>query len=462
MQGYLLSGLLVISVLFIVISTARWKLHPFLALLLAAFGVGLFAGLPGSETVAAITDGFGGTLGSIGIVIAAGTIIGAMLEKSGSTRVIADLVIRGIGKARSALAMSITGAIVSIPVFCDSGFVILSPLNRSLADETKQSLATFAVALSMGLYTTHVFIPPTPGPIAAAGTLEADIGSVILLGICVTIPVILVTYLFANYAGKRIYIDPSETTTAIKEGAGQGEGSVGDEERYMESIKKPSALTALLPILVPMLLIAIGSVASLPSEPFGEGWYVEAINFLGDPNTALIIGVFLAFRTIVPSHRGPKVYGEWVGEGLKSAGTIILITGAGGAFGSVLRATEIGSFLGQILAEWNIGIFLPFLIAAALKTAQGSSTVAIITTASIMLPLLPDAGLAEGLGPVLVTLAIGAGAMTVSHANDSYFWVVSQFSGMDVSQAYRLQTAGSAVAGVTGMITVFILSLFLV
>ncbi|MDX1586146.1 MAG: GntP family permease [Balneolaceae bacterium] len=462
MQGYLLSGLLVISVLFIVVSTARWKLHPFLALLLAAFGVGLFAGLPGSETISAITDGFGGTLGSIGIVIAAGTIIGAMLEKSGSTRVIADLVIRGIGKARSALAMSITGAIVSIPVFCDSGFVILSPLNRSLADETKQSLATFAVALSMGLYTTHVFVPPTPGPIAAAGTLEADIGSVILLGLCVTIPVILVTYLFAGYAGKRIYIDPSEREAAVSENKGDHKHSVNKDKKGAVSMKEPSATTALLPILVPMLLIALGSVASLPSEPFGSGWVVESINFLGDPNTALIIGVFLAFRTIAPSFRGPKVYGEWVGEGLKSAGTIILITGAGGAFGSVLRATEIGSFLGQILAEWNIGIFLPFLIAAALKTAQGSSTVAIITTASIMLPLLPDAGLAEGLGPVLVTLAIGAGAMTVSHANDSYFWVVSQFSGMDVSQAYRLQTAGSAVAGVTGMITVFLLSLFLV
>lgn len=465
MQGYLLLGLLIIAVLFIVVSTARWKLHPFLALLLASFGVGLFAALPGSETISAITEGFGGTLGSIGIVIAAGTIIGAMLEKSGSTRVIAELVIHGIGKARSTLAMSITGSIVSIPVFCDSGFVILSPLNRSLASETKQSLATYAVALSMGLYTTHVFVPPTPGPIAAAGTLEADIGSVILLGLAVTIPVIIVTYLFANYIGRRIYIDPTEPVAAAsgsgKQANNKKDSDHGDDIKAETKMPEPTAVTALLPILVPMVLIALGSVASLPSVPFGEGWMAETINFLGDPNTALIIGVFLAFRTIAPDFRGPKVYGEWVGEGLKSAGTIILITGAGGAFGSVLRATEIGTFLGQILADWNIGIFLPFLIAAALKTAQGSSTVAIITAASIMLPLLPGAGLSDGLGPVLVTLAIGAGAMTVSHANDSYFWVVSQFSGMDVSQAYRLQTAGSAIAGVTGMAAVFVLSLFL-
>lgn len=462
MQGYLLLLLLALSVLFIVLSTARWKLHPFLVLLLASFGVGLFSGISGAQTIEAITDGFGGTLASIGIVIAAGTVIGVMLEKSGSTRVIADLVIRGIGKARSALAMSITGSIVSIPVFCDSGFVILSPLNRSLASESKQSLATFAVALSMGLYTTHVFVPPTPGPIAAAGTLEADIGSVIMLGLCVTIPVIMVNYLFAKFIGSRIYIDPSNAIGTESESGDRADSmAVSDDLRYADKDYRPSSVTALLPILVPMLLIALGSVAALPSAPLGEGWIAGIVAFVGDPNTALIIGVFLAFRTVAPSLRGEKVYGKWVGEGLKNAGTIILITGAGGAFGSVLRATEIGTFLGQMLADWNIGIFLPFLIAAALKTAQGSSTVAIITTASIMLPLLPEAGMAAGLGPVLVTLAIGAGAMTVSHANDSYFWVVSQFSGMDVSQAYRLQTAGSAVAGITGMMVIFVLSLFL-
>lgn len=452
MYGYLLSGLLVAAVLFIVVSTARWKLHPFLALLLAAFGVGLLSGLPGPEVVTAITDGFGGTLGSIGIVIAAGTIIGSLLEKSGSTKVIAELVVKMVGKARSALAMSITGAIVSIPVFCDSGFVILSPLNRSLASESNQSLATFAIALSMGLYATHVFVPPTPGPIAAAGTLEADIGSVIVLGIAVTIPVILVTYLFAKYIGRRNYIDPSETIPS----------ATTADAPDMSPVERPTATTALLPIFIPMFLIALGSIAALPSAPLGEGWGATAIDFVGDPNTALIIGVFLAFRTLSSADKGPEAYGEWVGNGLKSAGTIILITGAGGAFGSVLRATEIGNFLGQFLAEWNIGIFLPFLIAATLKTAQGSSTVAIITSASIMLPLLPKAGLDAGLAPAFVTLAIGAGAMTVSHANDSYFWVVSQFSGMDVSQAYRLQTAGSAVAGVTGMVTVFLLSLFLI
>jgi len=446
MHGYLLIGLLTLAILFIIYGTARLKLHPFLVLLIVAIGIGLLSGLSGEETISAITDGFGSTLGSIGIVIAAGTIIGSLLEKSGATRVIADRIIHWVGKARSALAMSLTGAVVSIPVFCDSGFIILAPLNRSLASEADKSLATYAVALSMGLYATHVFVPPTPGPIAAAGTLQADIGSVILLGLVVTIPVIFTTYLFANYIGSQIYIDPDEHHFE------NNESELPDE--------KPGFGTALLPILLPMLLIALGSVASLPAKPFGEGWIADSINFLGNPNMALILGVLLAFRTI--QNKTPKVYSDWIGEGLKSAGTIILITGAGGAFGSVLRATNIGDFLGQTLAAWNIGIFLPFLIAAALKTAQGSSTVSIITTASIMVPLMPGIGLASGLRPPLVTLAIGAGAMTVSHANDSFFWVVSQFSGMEVSEAYRLQTLGSAVAGFTGMGMVFLLNLFLV
>jgi GntP family gluconate:H+ symporter len=447
-NGYLLLGLLVAAIVFIVYSTVRLKLHPFLALIIAAFGVGLIAGLPTQKTISAILDGFGSTLGAIGIVIAAGTIIGSLLEKSGGMMVIANRIIHWIGQARSALAMSITGAIVSIPVFCDSGFVILSTLNHSLASKTKQSLAIYATALSMGLYTTHVFVPPTPGPIAAAGTLKADIGTVILLGLLVTIPVVFVTYLFALYMGRRVFIDPGDNEPPSDQHS--------SDEHQLEADNRPKFITAVLPIVVPVFLIALGSVAALPSHPFGTGLGDTIVSFLGNPTVALLVGVFFAFLTV--SSHGTRAYGEWVGEGLKSAGTIILITGAGGAFGSILQATHIGGFLGKSLAGWNLGIFLPFFIAAALKTAQGSSTVAIITTASIMVPLLPVVGLNQGLGPALATLAIGAGAMTVSHANDSYFWVVSQFSGMDVSQAYRLQTLGSAIAGVTGICSVFLLS----
>lgn len=447
MSGPFLIVLLLLAILFIIWGTARAKWHPFLVLLLAAYGLGLSAGLDPAETTHAITSGFGGTLGYIGIVIAAGTIIGTLLERSGGALVMANTVLRWIGKARAVFAMSVTGAVVSIPVFCDSGFIILSPLNRSLADQTKQSVATFAIALSMGLYTTHVFVPPTPGPIAAAGELGADIGTVILFGLLTTIPVLIVTSLFARYMGSRIEIS--------------GE-AVAPSEKVPAPVPEelPRPWQAFAPVLVPVLLIALQSIVELPSRPLGEGMLFQALSFLGDPNSALLIGVVLAFFTI--PERGPKVYSGWVGDGLKAAGSILLITGAGGALGRVLQTTPIGSYLGETMAALELGvfsIFLPFLIAAALKTTLGSSTVAIITAASIVAPLLDGLGLTAGLGVVLVTLAIGAGAMTVSHANDSYFWVVSQFSGMAVSDAYKLHTVGSAVAGVTGIIFIFVLSL---
>lgn len=451
MSGPFLLVLLVLAVLFIIWGTARAKWHPFLVLLLAAYGLGLAAGLDPATTTQAITGGFGGTLGYIGIVIAAGTIIGTLLERSGGALVMANTVLGWIGRARAVFAMSVTGAVVSIPVFCDSGFIILSPLNRSLAAQTKQSTATFAVALSMGLYTTHVFVPPTPGPIAAAGELGADIGTVILFGLLTTLPVLLVTALFARYMGRRIVLPDATPPTP------DSSQTVPEAPSAL-----PSPLQAFAPVLVPVVLIALQSIVELPSRPVGEGALFQTLSFLGDPNTALLLGVVLAFFAV--PKRGPEVYSGWVGDGLKAAGSILLITGAGGALGRVLQTTPIGTYLGETLAVLDLGVFsllLPFIIAAALKTTLGSSTVAIITTASIVAPLVDALGLAEGFGLVFVTLAIGAGSMTVSHANDSYFWVVSQFSGMPVADAYKLHTLGSAVAGVTGIIVIFVLRLIL-
>lgn len=449
MSGWLLIGLLVLTIIFIVLSTARFKLHPFLALLLAAYGLGLLAGLPPLEVIAAITEGFGGTVGSIGIIIAAGTIIGVVLERSGGAQVMADTIIGWVGQARSVFAMSLTGAAVSVPVFCDSGFVILAPLARSLASKSGRSMAVYATALSMGLYATHVFVPPTPGPIAAAATLQADIGLVILLGLVVTLPVLVTTYLFARFMGDRIFLDPNLATP---------EGAAADADG--PPLQLPAAWRAFLPIVLPVVLIALNSVAAFPTAPFGDGAFAGLLNFLGNPNTALLLGVATAFL-VTAQVRGEALTQDAVSTSLRVAGPIILITGAGGALGSVLRTTPITDFLGQNLALTSLGIFLPFLLAAALKTAQGSSTVAIITSAAIIAPLVTTLGLGSPTGLALATLAIAAGSMMVSHANDSYFWVVSQFSGMSVSQAYRLQTVGSAVAGITGIVAVFVLNLFL-
>lgn len=479
-SGPLLLVLLVLAIAFIIWGTAGLNAHPFLVLLAAGYGLGLLAGLPPADVVQALTDGFGGTLGYIGIVIAAGTIIGIVLEESGGARVMADSVVRWIGRTRSALAMSLTGAVVSIPVFCDSGYVVLAPLGRSLADRTGQSVALYAVALSMGLYATHVFVPPTPGPIAAAGELGADIGTVMMLGLVVMVPVLATTYAFARFMGERIYIDPGEAVGGAQfdegraTGAGappsggrpdagdsdHGDGTSASSREVASSGADLPPWRAFVPVAVPVLLIALKSIADLPGEPFGAGPVYEVVAFVGDPNTALLGGVVLALWAA--GTRSMGTYRAWVGRGLEAAGPILLITGAGGALGEVLQTTPAGDYLGEQLAVLELGganILLPFLMAAALKTTLGSSTVAIITSASLTAPLLGAMGLGEGLGPVMVTLAIGAGAMTVSHANDSYFWVVAEFSGMTVDEAYRLQTVGSGVAGLTGIVAVTLLSL---
>lgn len=456
MSGPILITILVGAVIFVIVATARYKVHPFLVLLAASYGVGLLSGLPVATTVGAITEGFGGTVGYIGIVIAAGTIIGAVLEQTGGAHVMAEAVLRVIGRARALVAMTVTGAVVSIPVFCDSGFIILSPLNRSLAERSGESMATHAVALSLGLYTTHVFVPPTPGPIAAAGELGAELGLVIVFGLLVTIPVLAASYGFARWMGRRIHIDPAEALPSPTEHASAGNAGPASK------LSAGSVSGAFLPIGLPVVLISLHSLANLPGRPLGDGALRSVLGLLGNPNTALLIGAGIAL--VVGREALRRVESDWLGDALKHAGLIILITGAGGAFGKVLQATPIGAYLGDLISSANLGAFtvvIPFLLASALKTALGSSTVAIITSASILFPMLAGMGLDGTWGAVLTTLAIGAGAMTVSHANDSYFWVVSQFSGMSVSQAYRLQTVGSAVAGVTGIMAVLVLAFIL-
>jgi gluconate:H+ symporter, GntP family len=447
-SGPLLFAVLALGIAFIVIATTRWKLHPFLTLLVTAYAVGLASGLTPDQALSALTGGFGRTVGAIGIVISCGCIIGTALERSGGALVMANAMLRLIGEGRALLAMSCTGAVVSIPVFCDSGYVILSPLNRSLARRTGQSMAAFAVALSMGLYATHCLVPPTPGPIATAGELRADLGLVILFGLLVSVPVVIATYFYAVHAGRRLHIEPP---------------SPGPEAVATETLATPpSAAAAFAPILLPVLLIAAKSVADLPARPFGVGALRDFLSLVGNPNSALILGVFLTW--FVVRRHGRTAFGNWSGEGLRDAGTIILITAAGGAFGAVLRETSMAKLVGDALATLSLGRFnllLPFVVAAGLKTSIGSSTVAMITTASLVSPLLPALGLSAGYGPVLATLAIAGGSMMVSHVNDSFFWVITQMSGLTVTQGYRLITVASGIAGITALAGVLALHFIL-
>ncbi len=435
--------LLLASILFIVISSARFKLHPFIALLLAAIFFGLFSGMPLPEIIKSVNGGFGNTIGYIGIVIVAGCIIGTFLEESGGAYIMAKAILKLVGQKNVPGAMSILGYIVSIPVFADSGFVILSPLNKALAAKAKISLAGPAIALSLGLTITHCLVPPTPGPIAAAGILEADIGLVIVVGLVVSLFTLVVAWMFASKFASRVFIDPNPDQS---------------EEEIIEKVKQaPSAINAFIPIVIPLLLIVLKSVSDFPANPFGTGFLKTLSGFIGEPVIALIIGVFLAFRLPKKFDLNMLSTTGWLGKALLSAAVIILITGAGGSFGMVLRNSGIADILGSTLSEINLNIWLPFIIAASLKSAQGSSTVAVITTASIMSPLMQALGFDSPLEKALVISAIGAGSMVVSQVNDSFFWVVTQMSNMNIKTGYKLHTLGTLVSGFTAMTVVWII-----
>ena len=430
----------IISVILIIYLTARLKIHPFIALLVVALLYGIMAGMPFSEIIKSVNEGFGKTLSGIGLIIILGVIIGAFLENSGGAYSIAGKILKMIGKNRVPATMGIMGWFVSIPVFADSGFLLLSPLNKSLSKKAKISLAGSAIALALGLTAAHTLVPPTPGPIAASGILEADVGLVLAIGIPVSLLALTAGIIFAAKYVSKTYIDP--------------EPEISEEDLKERAKNAPTALKSSLPVFIPIQLIVLRSFVLA----YGglDGYVLEVVLFLGEPFIALLIGVMLSLLLPKKLNKDMLSTSGWVGKSLTSAASIILITGAGGIFGKVLQNSGIADVLGESLAELNLSIWLPFLLAAAIKTAQGSSTVALITTASIMAPLMSVLGFVTDLEKAMVVIAIGAGSIVVSHANDSFFWVVTQMSGMDTKMGYRMHTLGTLVLGTTAALAVFV------
>lgn len=438
--------LLIGAILFIIVGTTRFQLHPFLTLLLAAIAFGLCAGMPVQSLIDSIGEGFGKTLGSIGPVIILGVIIGSFLEHSGGAFQLATKVLQWIGAKRVTLAMGLMGFIVSIPVFADSGFMLLASLNKALTKKAGKTLAATAIALAMGLMASHVMVPPTPGPVAATGIIGADMGLVIFWGILIGLLSLIPCILFAEKAASKVYIDPIPDTTDL------------ENEKTHEYA--PGPLLAFLPILAPILLIVLRSFNE--SMHFATNvFFKNVIDFAGAPVIALLIGVGLSL--VLPQKLERQMLSDtgWVGKAIKDAAVIIIITGAGGIFGKVLQNSGLPDAITTAFGEFNGGVWLPFLVAAALKTAQGSSTVAIITTASIVAPLLGGLHLDTETSKALTVIAIGAGSTVVSHANDSFFWVVTQMSGMNTGQGYRLHTVGSGILGLTAGILIYLLSILL-
>ena len=438
-------AVLILAIAFIVLSTAKFKLHPFLALILAAIGYGLCSGMPLGDIVKSVNNGFGNTVGSIGIVIIAGCIIGTFLEKSGGAYVMAKGVLGLTGEKRVPLAMLLLGYFISIPVYADSAFVILTPLNKAMSKKAKITLAATAIALGLGLTITHCLVPPTPGPISAAGIMEADLGLVIVTGIAASIFAVITALVFVKKVASKTYIDPALDSK---------------DDNVIEEVKKaPSVVKSFIPVIVPLFLIVLKSISDFPTAPFGSGTFKMIISFIGEPVIALLIGLGLSLTLPEKLNREMLSLTGWVGESLTAAAMIIMITAAGGSFGMVLRDSGIATILGDALSGFNLGIWLPFIIAAALKTAQGSSTVAIITTASLIAPLMGVLGFETAFAKALAVTSICSGAMVVSHVNDSFFWVITQMSGMSVKIGCKLHSIGTLLCGLASMIAVWIMFL---
>jgi GntP family gluconate:H+ symporter len=418
---------LVAALAWIVLGTAKMKWHPFVVLLLAAFGLALALGQSAGEAVGLINEGFGGTMGRIGLIILLGAMLGEVLEKSGATETIAHGVVRRLHRLPTTYAMSLIGYVVAIPVFCDAAFILLSPLTKSMARNAKVSGKALTVALSTGLFAPHVLIPPTPGPLAAAATLELeDLGVLILAGGVMGFLLVLAGGWFATRMAKSL-----KAEAVVEELAGAVQGG--------------SMWRAMLPLLLPLVLIAGGT--SLRGLEGAAGLWISA---LSRPESALAIGVVSALGLAERKLQG----GQWVRNAIGSGGPVLMITAMGGALGLVLKQIDVGSWLEGLAMPGALALVLPFVVAAVLKSAQGSSTVAIITTASMMVPMLAGLGLDSDLGKVWVILSLGAGAMTVSHANDSYFWIVSEMGGLSTEEAFKYHTRATALQGLLGLVLV--------
>ena len=434
---------MIISIAGMILISRYLNVHAFFSLLIASITFGLIAGKSFPDILAAMQSGFGSLLAQIGFLVALGSCLGIVMEKTGAMEVISNRLVHLFGAKRSVLAMTIIGVIVGIPVFCDSGFIILSRLIPSIATQASINPTQLSLALSTGLYTTHTLVPPTPGPLAAAANLAVtgNLGIVILIGIAGTIPVATVSYLLANRFGNKI------TSTLPPSTATKTRSSI-------------SPFKAFLPLVLPIVLIASGSLPKIFEE---TNILSSLIQTLGQPIVALMIGLLLAFTLIKKDLN--KEWPAWISEALKDAGIILLITGAGGAFGSVIKTSGVDVVLKEYVSNSQVSgvIFLivGFVIAAILKTAQGSTTSSMIITSSLLAPLALSAGFTTPVDLAILILAIGGGGMTVSHANDSYFWVVSQFGGIPSRDAFRTYTLITFAQGITALLTSILLFLVL-
>lgn len=428
------------------------RLHAFVSLLIVSIGVGLAAGMPLTGIIGTIEKGMGGTLGSVAIIVGLGSMFGAMLEVTGGAQRIARSLVKWLGEDKAPWALAATGFLVSIPVFLDVAFIILVPIVFSIARQTKRSTLHYAIPLLAGLAVTHTFVPPTPGPVAVAATIGADLGKVILYGILAGVPTTIVAgVIFGRYIGNKVNLSVPEW--------------VEDKGEELKDEDLPAFGTVVGLILLPIVLILGGSVAKLYIDPLVAAnmdvpLHLQIVSFLGTATTALIIATLAAFYILGSGRKMTLAQIQQVAsKSLGPAGMIILVTGAGGVFKQVLIDSGIGQVMADSLGGLGLSpLWLAFVIACVVRVAQGSATVAMMTTAGFMAPILnafPDVDKAW------VTIAIAAGATIASHVNDSGFWLVKQYLGMDEKTTLKTWTVMETLVAVVGFIFVLIFSTFI-
>ena len=451
----MLIGLL-IGIVLLIFMVLKTKIQAFLALIITTVVIGVIGGMPldnGTKfgILQSITSGFGNTLSSIGIIIGFGVMLGAIFEETGAAKRMALCFLKVFGKNKEEEAMAFTGFLVSIPIFCDSGFIILSPIAKAISKVTKKSLISLGVALAAGLVITHTMVPPTPGPLGVCGIFGIDVGEFILLALVLSIPMTIVAIIYARkYIAKKLNWIVNEKDEIVPAPVGT---VASDDAINLDEKDLPSTFSSFLPILLPVVLILINTVSTATKM---TGGIFTILIFLGQPIVAVGIGLLTAIFVLGRKMSRKEIL-SFMEQGMMSAGIIMLVTGGGGALGQIIKDSGLGTYMAEGITAMHVPIILlPILISTVMRFIQGSGTVAMTTAASISAPII----LASGANPVLSALACCVGSCFFSYFNDSYFWVVNRTLGVsEAKDQIRVWSITTTIIWAVGCLEVLLLSL---
>lgn len=454
---------LAIGIIVLIFLVLKTKVQAFLALIICTVIVGVVGGMPlinitleDGKTfgiVNSITTGFGGTLGSIGIIIGFGVMMGQIFEVTGAAQRMAHTFLKLFGKKREEEALALTGFLVSIPIFCDSGFVVLAPIAKAISKATKKSFIGLGVALAAGLVITHSLVPPTPGPLGVCGIFGVDVGKFILLTIVLAVPMAIACIAYARlFLSKKYYRIPNDEGEVVEMPYQEPDY---DNAFAMDTKGMPGTLVSFLPLIVPIVLILINTVATALGQTTG---IMEVLIFLGQPVIAVGLGLIVAIFTLGKDIERHEIIAE-MEKGMMSAGIIMLVTGGGGALGQIIKDSGLGTFMAEGLAGTAVPIIiLPLIISTAMRFIQGSGTVAMTTAAGISAPIL----VAANVSPLLGAVACCVGSLFFGYFNDSYFWVVNRTLGVrEAKDQLTIWSVTSTIAWAVGVVEVLVLSIFM-